>query len=265
MNAKIICLFAVAPFVSALPLAAFALSPNSQLRQIAELNTKEPNEDVIWIDADINGDGWSDLLVTTGSNRSDEDARDFEWQIYSGNADGSYTRARNSDNGQSLISMRLERCWIGQLPELKKHGLLHLVSGNGGQAKCQFKAVILAGGSFTEVPIGEPVSAEENFEIYNKRIQSKGHPTTSKATVAQVRQLQSATQVSPKATITPRTDSIAMPPSILPQPAPKKAPESKHTLPGPSEEPASSTPWSIIILLIVAAFGLLWLLIKNRK
>jgi hypothetical protein len=50
---------------------------------------------------------------------------------------------------------------------------------------------------------------------------------------------------------------------VLP-PTPKKSPEAK---PGqtPTEEPTSSTPWSIIILLIVAVTGLLWLLVKKRK
>jgi len=33
----------------------------------------------------------------------------------------------------------------------------------------------------------------------------------------------------------------------------------------PSEEPISSTPWSIIVVLIMAAIGLLWLLVKKRK
>jgi hypothetical protein len=32
----------------------------------------------------------------------------------------------------------------------------------------------------------------------------------------------------------------------------------------PSDEPASSTPWSIIVVLIVAAIGLLWLLVKHK-
>lgn len=32
-----------------------------------------------------------------------------------------------------------------------------------------------------------------------------------------------------------------------------------------SEEPTSSTPWSIIVVLIVAGTGLLWLLVKKRK
>lgn len=35
--------------------------------------------------------------------------------------------------------------------------------------------------------------------------------------------------------------------------------------PPPSKEPTSSTPWSIIVVLIVAALGLLWLLVKKRK
>lgn len=33
----------------------------------------------------------------------------------------------------------------------------------------------------------------------------------------------------------------------------------------PSEEPTSSTPWRIIVVLIVAAISLLWLLVKKRK
>lgn len=40
---------------------------------------------------------------------------------------------------------------------------------------------------------------------------------------------------------------------------------SKSITPTPSEEPASSTPWSIIVVLIVAACGMLWLLLKRRS
>jgi hypothetical protein len=50
---------------------------------------------------------------------------------------------------------------------------------------------------------------------------------------------------------------------VNPQPpAPKKTPEAKPS--APSEEPTSSTPWSVVLLLIVAAIGLLWLLLKKR-
>ena len=58
--------------------------------------------------------------------------------------------------------------------------------------------------------------------------------------------------------------SLNPPPAVQP-PAPKKAPEEKPTVLTPSEEPSSSIPLSIIVVLIVAATGLLWLLLKNRK
>jgi hypothetical protein len=62
-----------------------------------------------------------------------------------------------------------------------------------------------------------------------------------------------------------QTAPVVNPPPSVQSPAPKQAPEAKPTAPTPSEEPTSSTPWSIIVVLIVAATGLLWLLVKNRK
>lgn len=59
----------------------------------------------------------------------------------------------------------------------------------------------------------------------------------------------------------PTTNSLP----IVQPPAPKKSPEAKPTVPAPSKEPTSSTPWSVIVVLIIAATGLLWLLVKNRK
>lgn len=53
-------------------------------------------------------------------------------------------------------------------------------------------------------------------------------------------------------------------PSAVLQPAPKKA-LTTLTTSTPSEEPTSSTPWSIIVVLIFAACGLLWLVVKKRK
>ena len=65
----------------------------------------------------------------------------------------------------------------------------------------------------------------------------------------------------------PATAQASAIPTTVPalQPAPKKAPEAKPTQVTPSEEPPSSTSWSIIVVLIVAATGLLWLLVKKRK
>ncbi len=48
--------------------------------------------------------------------------------------------------------------------------------------------------------------------------------------------------------------------------APTKASEPPQSAsPETEEEPASSTPWLVLAMLIVAATGLLWLLLKNRK
>lgn len=62
------------------------------------------------------------------------------------------------------------------------------------------------------------------------------------------------------------TLSLAVSPSVPPlaQGAVRnKAPEAKPTVPTPSKEPAFSTPRSIIVVLIVAACGLLWLVLKR--
>ena len=55
------------------------------------------------------------------------------------------------------------------------------------------------------------------------------------------------------------TQSIGQPP------APKKAQESQPTKSTSGEEPSSSTPWSAIVVLIGAAIGLLWLLLKRKR
>lgn len=47
--------------------------------------------------------------------------------------------------------------------------------------------------------------------------------------------------------------------------SPPKPLTEKPRTPTSSEELLSSTPWSIIVVLIVAAIGLLWLLVKKRK
>lgn len=62
------------------------------------------------------------------------------------------------------------------------------------------------------------------------------------------------------------TAPIPPSPRLDVQPSAKdKAPEVGTAVATPNEEPASSTPWSIVVVLIVAACGLLWLLLKRRS
>lgn len=56
--------------------------------------------------------------------------------------------------------------------------------------------------------------------------------------------------------------------SLVSSPSPKNGTKEPPAKPMPtttSGEPTSSTPWRIIVVLIVAAIGLLWLVLKNRK
>jgi len=56
---------------------------------------------------------------------------------------------------------------------------------------------------------------------------------------------------------------VALP--IVNQQSPKKAPEFKPAPTTPDEKPTSSIPWSIIIVFVVAASGLVSLLLKNKR
>lgn len=58
------------------------------------------------------------------------------------------------------------------------------------------------------------------------------------------------------------TDTSELPPVVQP-PTPPKAHDEKPPILG--EKPTSSTPWSIIVVLVVVAIGLLRLLLKKRK
>lgn len=76
-----------------------------------------------------------------------------------------------------------------------------------------------------------------------------------------VRELRAKTAVANSTSI-----QKAIPPFPTPPPTPgSKAKLAESVQPTPSEEPTSSTRWSIIVVLIVAGCGLLWLLLKGRK
>jgi hypothetical protein len=83
--------------------------------------------------------------------------------------------------------------------------------------------------------------------------------------VGQLTRGEAVSGLSTNAATTTQTTPAPKPPPVVQSGVPKKSPEAKPTTSTPSEEPASSTPWSIIVVLIVAAFGLPWLLLKRRS
>jgi len=183
----LICFYLIVPKI------AFGGSPESVLRELAK--NYAPGDMVYWLDVDINGDGINDLLVTSSNASNEEDRRDFEWWVYIGNADGTYTRLdglpvpRNGETpvSQGTVTIRLERYWVGLIPELGKRGLLHLVCGTGGHAKCQLSAVLLEKGKFTEIPVGKAVNAEANFEKLQARFTGAGVPATRSSKASDLR------------------------------------------------------------------------------
>lgn len=86
-----------------------------------------------------------------------------------------------------------------------------------------------------------------------ERLKQIGHLTRSAVVGALM--TDTATTYQPKPTLRP-------PPFV--RPPPKQSAETKLS-PIRSENPASSTPWSVIVILIAATIGLAWLLLKKRK
>lgn len=96
----------------------------------------------------------------------------------------------------------------------------------------------------------------------NPQLQKQTIQYTSSATVGASATANDA--VSSPAEPHPTRSSIDALTSVVP-PAPKKEPSTPPAPSKPTEEQTSSTPWSIIVVLIGAAIGLLWLLLKGRK
>ena len=104
----------------------------------------------------------------------------------------------------------------------------------------------------------------DRFRLFADSVESSGPPP--------VIRVRSVNAVRPEAvekeSAAPSPNPEATHPRYVKPPSmpliPTRPPEAKPTVPTPNEESASSTPWSIIVVLIVAATGLLWLLLKRR-
>lgn len=93
---------------------------------------------------------------------------------------------------------------------------------------------------------------ERLTQILLPKPQSKEQPPTQNDSAA------------PASTFQPQPTATTPPLSSVQPPVAKKPLDVKPA-PTPRGQPVSSTPWSIIVVLIVAAIGLLCLLVKNRR
>lgn len=131
------------------------------------------------VEADINNDGLSDIFLSTGKSDPPE-PDEMGWQLYIAKPGGNYViapqKTETGVNPSSIPSFKKNQYKIGFIAEINGYGLLHLSCGRGGQAKCQLKAIVIDGDSWKEIPIGEPVNAEQNYEQMAERFATPPTP-----------------------------------------------------------------------------------------
>lgn len=124
-------------------------------------------------------------------------------------------------------------------------------------------------------PIERNVSREKSelgrwavWKTFRGQIVTRWHPETEIVSLSTWPEVQSVIARHINAVDKVDKPSQDLPPRkpspVVPQAELKQVPEAKPTS-TLSKEPASSTPWSVIVILIVAAIGLLLLLLKGRK
>ena len=123
-------------------------------------------------------------------------------------------------------------------------------------------------GSFVQLLMGLAKSANPKGIVLAKQLRddfaARYESDNGKLVVTAIdAELAKVTPPKSSAVDAPSTSTTTSLPSAKPA-SPPKAPEAKAVT-TPAEQPTSSTPWSVVAVLIVAAFGLLWLLVKNRR
>lgn len=126
---------------------------------------------ILKLEVDINNDGISEIFLSPV--QQDDTGDEASWLVYIGKPNGSYLlagqRTATGIEPNSGVGFSSDQYKIGFIPEINGHGLLYLSCGRGGQAKCQLKAIVIDGDAWKEIPIGEPVNAEENYDQLAER------------------------------------------------------------------------------------------------
>lgn len=155
--------------------------PVAHFRSVYEMSIVRK---LLKLEADLNSDGRVDVLL--GHIDQDPDTNqltpddEIGWWLYVAQAGGGYVLAgEKSDEGtvtDSVPSFKKNQYKIGMIPEIGRYSLLHLSCGRGGQAQCQLKAIVIEGDAFKEIPIGQSVSSEENYDQLAQRFSQNPTP-----------------------------------------------------------------------------------------
>lgn len=229
----------------------------NQVAKVAPTSEVEQDE-VIRFEADVTGDGIEEVFFTKASLRDGKHG--YLWNVY-GNAAGGALRPI----GEVTFSVDVftPSPWKS---DATTNGFYTYFPSGGSRGSLAFFEVSASGITRRESRKIEPNGADkaEFDELFAARLNGASPKIDLKRTA--LPKLQGATTPSGKTDATHdrgETTPAPKPPSVVQPPTPKKAPEPKAAT--TSEEPTSSTPWTVVSVLVVAALGLLWLLLKNRK
>ena len=247
--------------------ASLVSEANSEVESayLASSSRREPfvqvaDEHLISFEQDIDGDGKPEHFLTREGMRDGKQG--YLWSIYSVRGDGAV-----SPIGEATFS----ECVFAPKPwskDTKIHGFYTYGPGGAGKGILNFYAFDKGHITLLEERQVSPNGADKaEFDgLFGARLTGES-PKIDLKRAALPKQQSSATPSSapnPPSGIQ-HTMPAPKPPLSVQPPATKHAPESKPTPTTPLEEPTSSMPWSIIVVLIVTAGGLLWLLLKRRS
>lgn len=261
------------PRIVADPITDFTARHKNDVR-----GESQKNEGVIRLEMDIDNDGRKDTLLSSEVSGVDAESenRVHNWDVYRKLEDGRYASIElhqfNMPTGPELLQGSVQFdpdiFYLGFIKEVNAFGILatfYLPKHNG----VELSAYVLRGDHFEVLHFPDP---KKTPEVYHRDDANniRDLPETARSYLVKPsikKVVVSASSHKPKSEtdsdmLTGVSDSALL--AVQP-PAPKKAREAKPAVPSPSENPASSTPWSIIVVLIVAATGLLWLLLKRRS
>lgn len=234
---------------------------NSYLNQAAKYApTSEVEQDeVIRFEADVTGDGNAEIFYTKASLRDGKHG--YLWSVFANSAGGTL---RPIGDVTFSVEVFTPSAWKS---DGKSKGFYTYFPSGSSRGSLAFFEVTASGITRRESRKIEPNGTDkvEFDELFAARLKGEGPKVELKRTALPKQQSTStpsgvvnAPPDTREPTSTPKAPPVVQPPT-------PKAPEAKPTQPTLSEEPTSSTPWSIIVVLIVAALGLLWLLLKRRS
>ncbi len=222
-------------------------------------------DQILRLELDISGDGGPAVFLTyrgTGSSRAGAN-----WTAYVPSTNG-YKRTDG-------IEFREDSVRAGKVEGFNDSGgLVSFLPGRGGGILFRHRLLehdgVLVTEEIMEMNWEDPEHVQIFEQVFRRKLDEPMPDEFFKKPshqVIEVKSIEARAASKPNSdtaeTATNETSQKVNSPQFA-QPPLKIAPEAKPTASTPSQEPASSTPWSVIAVLIFAAIGLLWLLLKRQ-